>query len=246
VYYKPATESALNLELMDLMDKIYIDCPFYGSRRMLIGVSKSGYDVNRKRIQRLMRVMGLEAIYPKPRTTIMCPQNKKYPYLLRGMVIDQPNQVWAADIRYVRAMGGFFYLVALIDWYSRYVLSWQLSNTLESSFCVHALHEALERYGQPEIFNTDQGVQFTDRDFTAVLEERQIRISMDGRGRALDNVFIERLWRSFKYEDMYLKEYRDGRHASSCISNYMTFFNERRPHQGLDYRTPAEVYAGSV
>jgi putative transposase len=236
-YYRPAGESAENLALMRRIDEQYLRTPFYGSRKFseLLGV-------NRKRVQRLMRVMGIEAIYPKRRTTWPAAGHQTYPYLLRGVTVTRPNQVWSSDITYVPLQHGFLYLAAVMDWYSRYVLSWRLSNTLEGSFCTEALDEALAR-GRPEIFNTDQGSQFTAAAFTSRLESQGVAISMDGRGRALDNVFIERLWRSVKYEEVYLKDYADGWQAEASLTAYFRFYNEERIHQSLDYRTPADVYA---
>lgn len=235
-YYEPAGETAENLKLMRRIDELYLKRPYYGSRR--IG---NELEVNRKRVQRLMRQMGLEAIYPKPRTTVRCPQHKIYPYLLRNVEIERPNQVWSTDITYIPLQGGYVYLTAIIDWYSRYVLTWRLSNSLDSTFCIEALEEALAG-GQPEIFNTDQGVQFTSLAFTGCLESRGVAISMDGRGRALDNVFVERLWRTVKYEEVYLKDYDDAWHAEASLSEYFDFYSHERRHQSLDYRTPAEVY----
>jgi putative transposase len=221
---------------MRLIDAQYLQTPFYGSRKLawLLGV-------NRKHIQRLMRLMGIEAIYPKKRTTWPGVGHKIYPYLLRGMTIDRPDQVWSSDITYIPLRHGFLYLVAVMDWYSRYVLSWRLSNTLTGTFCHEVLDEALA-HQQPEIFNTDQGSQFTAGAFTGRLESRGIAISMDGRGRALDNVFIERLWRSVKHEEVYLKEYRDGWEAEESLAAYFRFYCHERIHQGLGYRTPAQVY----
>ena len=221
---------------MRRIDELYLKRPYYGSRRM-----GNELEVNRKRVQRLMRRMGLEAIYPKPRTTVRCPQHKIYPYLLRNVEIERPNQVWSTDITYIPLQGGYVYLTAIIDWYSRYVLTWRLSNSLDSKFCIEALEEALAG-GQPEIFNTDQGVQFTSVAFTGCLESRGVAISMDGRGRALDNVFVERLWRSVKYEEVYLKDYDDAWQAEASLGEYFDFYCHARPHQALDYRTPAEVY----
>ncbi len=243
-YYERIPASELNLALMEAIDRLYLKHPFFGSRKMATVLGSQGYQVNRKRTQRLMRLMGIEAIYCKPRTTTSHPAHKKYPYLLRNIPIYRPNQVWAADITYVRVQGGFLYLVAIIDWFSRYVLTWNLSNSLESSFCVTALKEALHRYEWPEIFNTDQGVQFTDEQFTQTLSNTgKIQISMDGKGRCIDNIFVERLWRSFKYEDMYIKVYINGIDAHANIKAYMRFFNEQRPHQSLSYKTPQQVYS---
>lgn len=240
-YYTPATESAENLHLMRLIDEQYLRTPFYGWPRMTAHLRRLGYVVNHKRIQRLMQQMGLQAIYPKPKTTRATQERKSYPYLLRDLAIDRPNFVWSADITYVPMRHGFMYLVAVLDWYSRYVLAWQLSNTLDGYFCLDALLQALAR-GRPEIFNTDQGVQFTAHAFTACLEAATIRISMDGRGRALDNIFIERLWRSVKYEDIYLKDYAAVRDLEAGLADYFHFYNHERLHQSLAYRTPAEVH----
>jgi len=235
-YYQPTGESAENLALMRAIDEQYLRTPFYGSRKLaeVLGI-------NRKHAQRLMRVMGIEAIYPKRRTTWPGAGHKIYPYLLRNMEITRPDQAWASDITYVPLRQGFLYLVAVMDWYSRYVLSWRLSNTLTGSFCLEALEEALSR-GQPEIFNTDQGSQFTATAFTSRLESSGVAISMDGRGRAIDNVFIERLWRSVKYEEVYLRDYTDGWRAEDSLSAYFRFYNEERIHQALGYRTPLDIY----
>lgn len=240
-YYEPATESELNLELMRLIDEQYLLTPFYGSPRMTIHLRRAGYVVNRKRVRRLMQLMDLEAIYPKPKTSLANKQHKVYPYLLRGLEITRPNQVWCADITYIRIQRGFMYLVAILDWYSRYVLAWQLSNTLDGQFCLDALEQAL-LLGLPDIFNTDQGVQFTALAFTGRLEADQVRVSMDGRGRAFDNIFIERLWRSVKYEDIYLKDYATVPDLDSGLQRYFQFYNHDRPHQSLGYRTPAEIH----
>ena len=242
-YYEAATESAANLALMRQIDEQYLRTPFYGSRRMTVWLRREGEEVNRKRVQRLMRLMGLEAIYPKPRTTVTVVGHKIYPYLLRDVAITRPNQVWSTDITYVPLRAGFLYLTAILDWYSRYVLAWRLSNSLDSDFCLEALDEALSR-GRPEIFNTDQGVQFTSREFTGRLQAAGVAISMDGRGRALDNVFVERLWRSVKYEEVYLKDYASGAECHAGLAAYLKFYCEERPHQALDYRTPGEVYRG--
>lgn len=235
-YYTPATETQENLELMRSIDRQYLSTPFYGSRKLAKVLS-----VNRKRVQRLMRVMGLEAIYPKRRTTRPAKGHKIYPYLLRNLAVTRPNQVWASDITYVPLRHGFLYLVAVMDWYSRYVLSWRLSNTLEGTFCLEALEEALG-HARPEIFNTDQGSQFTASSFTGRLEAAGVAISMDGRGRALDNVFVERLWRSVKYEEVYLKDYEDGWQAEASLSSYFRFYCDERLHQSLGYRTPAAAH----
>jgi putative transposase len=241
-YYEAAPETAANLALMRWIDEQYLRTPFYGSRRMTACLQRQGAEVNRKRVQRLMRLMGLEAIYPKPRTTVtaIC---HKYPYLLRNLEITGPDHVWSADITYVPMRSGYLYLTAILDWYSRYVLAWQLSNSLDSDFCVAALEEALAR-GRPQIFNTDQGVQYTNREFTGRLEAAAVAISMDGRGRALDNVFVERLWRSVKYEEVYLKDYATGAECHAGLRAYLRFYCEERPHQALGYRTPLEVYRG--
>jgi putative transposase len=238
-YYEPAGESPENLELMRLIDEQFLRTPFYGSRKMAKAL---GW--NRKRIQRLMRLMGIEAIYPKRRTTWPSAGHKIYPYLLRNVAILRPDQVWSSDITYVPMRHGFLYLVAVIDWYSRYVVAWQLSNTLDGGFCLDALDEALGD-GHPEIFNSDQGSQFTARAFTGRLEACGVAISMDGRGRALDNVFVERLWRSVKYEEVYLKDYATGWEAEHSLANYFHFYCYQRPHQALDYQTPAAVYFAS-
>jgi len=235
-YYAPAGETAENLALMKRIDQQYMETPFYGSRKMAFELG-----TNRKRVQRLMRVMGLEAIYPKRATTRPAAGHKIYPYLLRNLAITRPDQVWSSDITYIPLRHGFLYLTAVMDWYSRYVLAWRLSNTLEGSFCVEALDEALTTK-RPEIFNSDQGSQFTAAAFTGRLEKCDVAISMDGRGRALDNVFIERLWRSVKYEEVYLKEYADGWEAEQSLARYFQFYCQRRIHQALGYRTPAEVY----
>jgi len=241
LYYIPATESTLNLQLMRLIDEEYTRRPFYGRPRLTAYLRRLGYKVNEKRVRRLMQKMGLEAIYPKPKTTFSVLEHKKYPYLLREIEISRPNQVWSADITYVPMTLGFMYLMAIIDWYSRYVIAWDLSNTLDSDFCLSALNRALSSE-RPEIFNTDQGVQFTCQAFTSTLEGTGIRISMDGRGRALDNIFIERLWRSVKYEDIYLKEYADVSALEAGLESYFGFYNKERLHQSLSYRTPAEVH----
>lgn len=238
-YYEPAGESAENLELMRRIDEQYLSTPFYGSRKMA-----EVFGVNRKRVQRLMRVMGLEAIYPKPRLSQRNAEHRIYPYLLRDLAVVRPNQVWSSDITYVPMPTGFMYLTVVLDWYSRNVLSWRVSNTLDGSFCLDALEEALSQH-RPEIFNTDQGAQYTSLAFTGRLERAGVAISMDGRGRALDNVFVERLWRTVKYENIYLKAYATVRALESGLSDYFEFYCHRRLHQSLDYRTPAEVYRAS-
>lgn len=226
---------------MRLIDEHYTACPFYGSRRWTAWLHTQGHTVNRKRVQRLMRLMRLVAIYPKPRLSLPDRQHKVYPYLLRGVVIDRPDQVWSTDITYVPMATGFMYLAAIIDWYSRYVMAWRLSNTLDGSFCLDMLDEALS-LGRPEIFNTDQGVQFTARDWTSRLERADVAVSMDGKGRCLDNVFVERLWRSVKQEEIYLKRYEEVPQLQTGLQSYFGFYNEDRPHQSLGYRTPGEVY----
>jgi len=241
LYYQPVGESDLNLYLMRLIDEQYTRTPFFGWPKMTAYLHRQGFVVNHKRVQRLMQKMGLQAIYPKPKTTQRAPGHQVYPYLLRDLVITQPNQVWSADITYVPMSRGFMYLVAIIDWFSRYVLAWELSNTLDGRFCVDALQRAL-RQGKPAIFNTDQGAQFTALEFTTCLEAAGIRISMDGRGRALDNVFVERLWRTVKYEDIYLKDYVYVPDLQTGLDRYFRFYNDERPHQSLDYHTPAEVH----
>jgi putative transposase len=244
-YYAPAGETEENLCLMRRLDEQYLKTPWYGSRRMAVCLGQQGVSVNRKRVQRLMRLMGIAAIYPRPRTSVSAAEHRKFPYLLRDRAITKPDEVWAADITYVPMASGYMYLVAIIDWYSRYVLSWRLSNSLESSFCVEALQEALSER-RPEIFNTDQGVQFTSREFTGRLESAGVQISMDGKGRALDNVFIERLWWSVKYEHVYLHDHATVRSLHGGLERYLAYFNRERPHQGLDYCTPWEVYRGGV
>src|SRR5580704_8519617 len=237
---RPANDN--DLILMRRIDELFTAYPFYGSRRMTLQLRSEGHDINRKRVQRIMRTMGIVALGPKPNTSKPAPGHKIYPYLLRGLKIERPNHVWCADITYIPIGRGFLYLVALMDWASRAVLSWRLSNTMDASFCVEALEEALAKYGKPEIFNTDQGSQFTGMDFTGVLLEAGIQISMDGRGRWMDNVFIERLWRSLKHEDIYLKHYADGHEAKAGIANWIAFYNGRRLHQALGYRTPMAVW----
>ena len=227
---------------MKLIDRQYLSTPFYGARKMAAWLKSQAYSVNRKRVRRLMHLMGLKAIYRRPRTSRPAPGHKIYPYLLGGLKITRPNQVWAADITYIPMARGFLYLVAIIDWYSRYVLSWRLSNTLDAGFCVEALEDALGK-GRPEVFNTDQGSQFTGEVFIGLLEQHGIRISMDGKGSYNDNLFIERLWRTVKYEEVYLKAYQDGREARTGLGNYFRFYNTQRPHQTHGYRTPAEVYS---
>jgi putative transposase len=240
-YYAPATETAENLALMALIDREYTAHPFRGSRGMTAWLRREGHAVNRKRVQRLMRLMGLEAVYPKPRLSVGGAGHKVYPYLLRGVAIERVNQVWSTDITYIPMPNGFMYLTAVMDWYSRYVLSWRLSNTLDVTFCVEALEEALGR-GCPEVFNTDQGVQFTSAVFTGRLESAGAKVSMDGRGRCLDNVFVERLWRTVKYEYVYLWRPEAVPVLTTGLTTYFGYYNEHRTHQSLADRTPAEVY----
>jgi len=240
-YYQPVPESEENLRVMRLIDEQYLRTPFYGWPRMTVHLRGLGEVVNHKRVQRLMQKMGLQAVYPKPRTTISAPGHQVYPYLLRGLAITRPNQVWSADITYIPMHRGFLYLMAIIDWFSRYVLAWRVSNTLEGDFCREAVTEAFQ-HGRPEIFNTDQGVQFTAQAFTSLIEDAGVRMSMDGRGRALDNVFVERLWRSVKYEDVYLHNYEDGTQLYDGLERYFRFYNHERPHQSLQYQTPAIVH----
>jgi putative transposase len=246
LYYQPAPVSADDLAVMRRIDELYLASPFYGSRRMTAVLRRDGWLVNRKRAQRLMRPMGLEAIYQKPNTSKGHPDHKVFAYLLRGLAIDRPNQVWCADITYISMAKGFVYLVAVMDWFSRRVLAWRLSISMETDFCVEALRDAMDRYGQPEIFNTDQGVQFTSAAFLDELESRGVRISMDGRGRFLDNIFIERLWRSLKYEEVFIKAYASVFEARRGIGGWLTFYNDERPHQALDYRTPSAVHEAAA
>jgi len=243
LYYASAGEGAEDLALMRRIDREYTERPFYGSRRMTAVLRSDGYAVNRKRVRRLMGVMGLEAIYAKPRTTMAGRGHRVYPYLLRGVSIDRADQVWSADITYIPMACGFMYLAATIDWYSRYVVGWRLSNTLDGSFCTEMLDAALAT-GKPAVFNTDQGVQFTADGFTGRLATAGVAISMDGRGRCLDNVFVERLWRSVKYEDVYLRGYETVPELERGLAAYFRFYNEGRFHQSLEYRTPAQVYRG--
>lgn len=242
----PVAENEEDHLLLGLIDAEYTRHPFYGSRRMVVYLRNMGHDVNRKRVQRLMRILGLAGMAPGPSTSRPHPQHKVYPYLLRGLAVTKPNQVWSTDITYIRLARGFVYLVAIIDWYSRKVLAWQLSNTLDGSFCVECLETALHKHGTPEIFNTDQGSQFTATVFTDLLKQHGIKISMDGRGRALDNIFVERLWRSLKYEDVYLKCYTGVSELMAGLAIYFVFYNTIRPHQSLGYRTPDKVYQDGV
>jgi putative transposase len=242
LYYEPVEEDAENLELMKRIDRQYTRVPFYGSRRMTMWLQEQGYAVNRKRVARLMRSMGIEAVYPKPRLSQPGEGHKIYPYLLRTLKIERPDQVWCTDITYIPMAQGFLYLVAVMDWFSRFVLSWALSLTMELEFCLEALGSALRRRRCPEIFNSDQGSQFTSERFVGELERLNVAISMDGRGRCMDNVFIERLWRSLKYEEVYLKDYQLVSEARTGIGKYFEFYNYERLHQSLDYQTPAAIY----
>lgn len=243
-YYKPATESKDNLLLMRMIDEEYTRHPFYGSRQMTFFLRNNGHLVNRKRVKRLMNKMGLEGVCPRRTLSKEGKQEKKYPYLLKGMLIEEVNKVWGADITYVRLMEGFLYLVAIIDWYSRYVIAWRLSNSMDIAFCLETAEEALEK-NRPEIMNTDQGSQFTSEKFTGLFEDKEALISWDGRGRALDNIFVERFWRSIKYEEIYLKEYTSVKEARKGIGEYVNFYNNERPHQSLDGKRPREVFIGS-
>ena len=242
LYYAPKGESAETLALMRRIDELFLKYPFYGARRMALHLRREGVRIGRRRAARLMRLMGLQAIYRAPRTSAPHPGHRVYPYLLRDLAIERPDHVWCADITYIPVRRGFLYLVAIMDWASRYVLAWRLSNTLDAGFCTDALEEALARYGAPEIFNTDQGSQFTSFAFTGRLQEAGVRISMDGRGRFMDNIFIERLWRSLKYEAIYLHEITDGLTARRLIRDWVVFYNAERPHAALGGRTPAEAY----
>ena len=241
-YYTRKGESAENLELMRRIDELFLKYPFYGSRQMVRQLQREGVYVGRHRVRRLMRLMGLEAIYQAPRTSTPHPEHRVYPYLLRNLAINRPNQVWCADITYIPVQRGFLYLVAIMDWATRHVLAWRLSNTMDAGFCIEALNEALSKYGKPEIFNTDQGSQFTSYDFTGVLKGAEITISMDGRGRCMDNIFIERLWRSLKYEAIYLHQLTDGFKAERVIGEWIDFYNTERPHSSFNGQTPAEAY----
>ena len=243
-YYTGKGETPLNLKLMRLIDEQYMKTPSWGSRSMRNFLRRLGYKTNRKRVQRLMRLMGLEAIYPKPRTSRPHPEHKVYPYLLRGMTIDQPNQVWATDITYIPMRRGFMYLVAVMDWHSRKVLSFELSNTLDADFCVDALKQALDRYGPPQIFNTDQGAQFTSKEFITTLKSNGVSISMDGKGRVQDNIFIERLWWTVKHQYLYLYAFDNGSQLRAGLRQWFEFYNSQRSHQALDDMTPDEVYYG--
>lgn len=245
-YYHPKSISEEERTLLRLLDEQYLKTPFYGSRKMTVYLRELGYQVNRKRVQRLMRELGIEALYPKPRLSKANLAHQVYPYLLRDLTIESANQVWCTDITYLPVLRGHFYLVAIMDWYSRKVLSWRISNTLDVDFCIEALEEALDRFGCPRIFNSDQGSQFTSNTFTESLKEKGIRISMDGKGRYLDNIFIERLWRSIKYELIYIKAFEDGKHLKKEVKDWFNWYNMERPHQALDYQKPDQVYAKSL
>jgi putative transposase len=246
VYHRPKAAKTDDLAVMRMLDEQYLRTPFYGSRRMVEQLWRLGHNVNRKRVCRLMRKMGLQAIYPRPRTSTPNPEHKVYPYLLRDVAVTRPNQVWATDITYVPMAHGFMYLVAVLDWWSRKVLAFRVSNSLEAGFCVEALKEALARHGRPEIFNTDQGSQFTSQAFTGVLEAAGARISMDGKGRCYDNIFVERLWRTVKYEYVYLHAFEGGQALRDGLRTWVGWYNQERPHQGLGYRTPNEMYYGAL
>lgn len=242
LYYTPRGESPETLALMRRIDELFLKYPFYGSRQMVRQLRREGIFVGRHRVRRLMRLMGLEAIYQAPKTSRPHPEHRVYPYRLKGLTIERPDHVWCADVTYIPVRRGFLYLVAIMDWATRHVLAWRLSNTMDAAFCVEALEDALTRYGRPEIFNTDQGSQFTSFAFTGVLKETEVAISMDGRGRCMDNIFIERLWRSLKYEAVHLHELTDGFHAERVIAEWIGFYNTERPHSALAGRTPAEAY----
>lgn len=242
LYYQAKGPSEEETTLLRLLDEQYLKTPFYGSRRMTVVLRQQGYPVHRKRVQRLMRRLGIEAIYPKPRLSQAYPEHQVYPYLLRDVAVTHPNQVWCTDITYLPVAKGHFYLVAIMDWYSRRVLSWRISNTLDGSFCIEALQEAIASYGVPEIFNSDQGSQFTSNLFTGYLKAAGIQISMDGRGRCHDNIFIERLWRSLKYELIYLMAFEGGKQLNWEVEKWIDWYNQERPHQALNYRTPEQVY----
>ena len=245
-YHRPVGETAETLALMRLIDAQFLETPWYGSRQMARHLRRDGYEVGRKRVRRLMGRMGLAPIYQRPRTTVPHPEHRIYRYLLRDLVVDRPNQVWCADLTYIPMRRGFLYLVAVMDWATRKVLAWRVSNTMDTAFCVEALQEALARFGRPEIFNTDQGSQFTSADFTDVLRGAQVRISMDGRGRWMDNVFIERLWRSLKYECVYLHAFETGSELRAGLTRWISYYNAQRPHSTLGGRTPDEAYGISV
>ncbi|WP_439648880.1 IS3 family transposase [Leptolyngbya ohadii] len=242
LYYQPKTPSDEELELLRLIDQQYLETPFYGSRKMTVFLQQQGYRINRKRTQRLMRQLGLQVIYPKPNLSKPHPEHRVYPYLLRDLAVTTPNQVWCTDITYLPVLKGHFYLVAIMDWYSRKVLTWRISNTMDVGFCLDALQQALSDYDKPEIFNSDQGSQFTANAFTGCLKAAEVNISMDGRGRCHDNIFIERLWRSIKYELIYLKAFEDGRHLYQEVGQWFEWYNQERFHQALEYKTPNQVY----
>lgn len=246
VYYVPKPITAEELELRRKIDEIYLEHPFMGSRQIVRTLARQGLTVNRKRVQRLMRAMGLQAIAPGPHTSVPRADHKKYPYLLRDLDVNRPNQVWASDITYIPMLRGFLFLVAIMDWYSRRVLAWRLSNTLDSSFCLEALAEAVKNYGVPEIFNTDQGAQYTSELWVQACESRGIKVSMDGKGRALDNVFVERLWRTLKYEEVYPKPAENGHRLEEQLGGYFTWYNDERPHSSLGDMTPREAYSGDI
>ena len=241
-YYQPVGERPANLALMRVIDEQFLETPWYGTRQMVCHLRRAGHAIGRERVRRLMRLMGLAAIYQHPRTTVPHPERRVHPYLLRGLPIDRPNQVWCADITYIPMRRGFLYLVAVMDWATRKVLAWRLSNTMDVAFCVAAVEEALMRFGSPEIFNTDQGSQFTSPQFTGVLTDAAVRISMDGRGRWMDNVFIERLWRSLKYECVYLHVFETGSELRAGLARWIGYYNARRPHSSLGGQTPNEAY----
>lgn len=241
-YYQPVGESPYNLELMRRIDELFMELPFFGSRQMRTALRDEGHQVGRERVRRLMRKMGLAAVFCRPKTSVPHPEHRVYPYLLRNVAITRPNQVWCADITYIPMKKGYLYLVAIMDWHSRAVLSWRLSNTMDADFCVAALEDAMNRYGVPEIFNTDQGSQFTSYEFTRTLRDAGVRISMDGRGRWMDNVMIERLWRSVKYECVYLRELATGSELRQALAWWFEFYNHRRPHFAFDGRKPMEIY----
>jgi putative transposase len=245
-YYEPKEIDGEELTLLRCLDEQYLKTPFYGSRKMTVYLNSLGYTIDRKRVIRLMRKLGLQAIYPKPKTTVLNPEHKIYPYLLRELSIEKSNQVWCTDITYLPVGKGHFYLVAIMDCYSRKVLSWRISNTMDVYFCKSALEEALLNYGKPDIFNSDQGSQFTSRKFTECLKQENIKISMDGRGRYLDNIFIERLWRSLKYELIYIHAFEDGKQLTEEVKKWFNFYNKERFHQALEYQTPEQVYQKSL
>ena len=242
LFHSPKGESDENLQIMLLLDKLYFIAPFYGYRKITVWLQNQGYIVNEKRVRRLMKIVNWKTIYRAPKTTISNPEHKKYPYLLKNLKITHKNQVWATDITYIPMKQGFMYLTAIIDLHTRYVLNWDISNTMSAEWCAKILSETIEKHGCPEIFNTDQGSQYTSEIHTKVLKNNDIKISMDGKGRAIDNIFIERLWRSVKYEDVYLQSYSDGTELNKGLEKYFTFYNEHRFHQSLDYKTPSSAY----